>query len=266
MYFVRPVTKHFSLFLHTDTLSREITNLFKPLLLVFQSGTILKLVCCNNNFLSYFQSFKMPPRWCISALAWKIVLIFYPSLSLSHSQNPSLNSLFQLATAILGLFGCLSSLPQIALSLYHLSCPYLFYHLSCSIICPVLFYQLLFSCSIICPVLSTALSCNLSSIVLSSVLFCHLSYSISCPFSIICHVLPSVLFYHLSCPELFYHLSSSVYCPFHVLSSVLFYQLPCLVICLVLFYQLSCFIICPILSTFCCSVNYWLQLTHPNMF
>ena len=159
MYFVRPVTKHFSLFLHTDTLSREITNLFKPLLLVFQSGTILKLVCWNNNFLSYFQSFKMPPRWCISALAWKIVLIFYPSLSLSHSQNPSLNSLFQLATAIFGsiwmsfLFAAnrsffissVLSIPILSFVLfYYLSCPvlstalFMFYHLSCSINCLVL--------------------------------------------------------------------------------------------------------------------------------
>ena len=135
MYFVRPVTKHFSLFLHTDTLSREITNLFKPLLLVFQSGTILKLVCCNNNFLSYFQSFKMPPRWCI------------------------LNSLFQLATAIFGsiwmsfLFAAnrsffissVLSIPILSFVLfYYLSCPvlstalFMFYHLSCSINCLVL--------------------------------------------------------------------------------------------------------------------------------
>ena len=158
MYFVRPVTKHFSLFLHTDTLSREITNLFKPLLLVFQSGTILKLVCCNNNFLSYFQSFKMPPRWCISALAWKIVLIFYPSLSLSlaksfikfavstcHCHFGSIWMSFLFAANRSFFISSVLSIPILSFVLfYYLSCPvlstalFMFYHLSCSINCLVL--------------------------------------------------------------------------------------------------------------------------------
>ena len=162
MYFVRPVTKHFSLFLHTDTLSREITNLFKPLLLVFQSGTILKLVCWNNNFLSYFQSFKMPPRWCISALAWKIVLIFYPSLSLSLSLAKSFIK-FAVSTCHCHFWVYLDVFPLCRKSLF------------LYIICPVHTY------SIICLVLLSVLSC-----------------SINCSF----HVLSSVLFYQLPCPAI----------------------------------------------------------------